>query len=342
MRLRLLFTTGLLLLVGCRSSALPNDLVLVQLQLPSGLQCQGFRVRVMVDGVEWKHDDRLLPAAAPSLEHTLGVHLPAERQEVRLYVQAFQQGEAVAEGQATLQRGGSISVPLVACAQRVPLSADFRSCLSQALDAGVEAGPDGGIDLGVPDNAPDARLPWSPPACLQPVDGGSDGGLPPRAAPDDPACVAYCDSMERRCPQVFLTRPRCLSACAQLGWDAQGGFNTDSVSCRTLWADAELTSPTEQAKRCDYASPISVGACGDICDVYCRMGARLCPMQFPPEDDCKNACRWTRDRRTSLEKPLVCRSWVLAEALFDRSRCPAAGPYATCGEVCPPVTFDPE
>jgi hypothetical protein len=347
MRVYPLVAAALVLLAACHPAALPADVVLVQLQLPQGLHYQAFRVWLIVDEVQWKRVDKFLAEADNGVEHTLGVHLPAERKQVRLEVQALLQGDAVAEGQAQLERGDLVPVSLDRCPLPTHVDDTFVSCLPPPADAGVESLPDAGIDLAGPDSMPDSHVTWTAPICVDPVDGGTTSE-PPRSGADEAGCIDYCDAMERRCPHVFLTRARCLSACAQLAWDKEGDFTTDTLACRTHWADADLVNTYEVANRCSFASPVSAGVCGDICDVYCRMGARICPGYFPPYDSCRASCRDTRQRQDKLYQhdlnlEVVCRSRVMAGALFDRALCAWAGPNTSCGtQVCPPVMFDPQ
>jgi hypothetical protein len=94
-------------------------------------------------------------------------------------------------------------------------------------------------------------------------------------------------------------------------------------------------------------------ACGDICAVYCRSGARICPGSFPTETTCRSGCEAERARfdQKVRDNPdaagshdffskMYCRMDRLQTAIFNKTYCDVAAPNKLCG-VCPNLDFSP-
>jgi hypothetical protein len=342
MRLRTTLIHGLLvLLAGCRSS--DQRVVQVKIELPAPLEADLFRITKVIDGIASRYDRA---STVPRPDHQVGVIVPRDLTSFGLSVQGIYQGETIAEAAATIAVAAPPTLVLAACRAPVPEDAPFGSCQS-----GVDPRPDGGApegdvnasDGGALDLTADAASEpiWVPPATCDRADGGAV--QPPAINP--PGCADYCAAMHDQCPAVFLGDDRCLFACSELGWTVDGGYNTDTISCRILWAMRPRGgSDQDTANKCLYASPASLGkACGDFCTIYCHMGSRICGEYFPPGQSCIAACVRARDSWRTLhhEDPVEwqCRLDQLQAAVFDRSHCGVAGPNNPC-PGCPPIMFD--
>jgi hypothetical protein len=357
---------SLALLSGCGGAA-TEDFVLVSFTLPDGVgSYEGLRLAKFVDVV----DEAAAPTAMRSTQtdgrsHVLAVGRPGSGSHVKVWVQAYsapRPSEGPVAQRFLLAQG---SAPVEANAESIPLKlgecmagalyteTSFSKCTLKELlpeaDGGVgsDAGPDGDGDadagpgettLGPPPDAGgrDGADAWTAPACQQPpADAQTPDIQPP--APVHEGCTDYCAAMERNCPSVYGTLDRCLYACNVVAWP-WGGANEDGLRCRTMFAK-EANRPVD----CKYASPDSAGACGTPCEVYCRMGALVCPSHFPTQ--CRQDCSLAANRikTPAISAGILCRMEFLQEAIFDPTFCSWAAPYNTCGAEmhgCLSLDFD--
>jgi hypothetical protein len=325
-----------LLLGGCGSRPVDQSFVLVTIELPSMLRFDGFRLVKVVDGLSSPPVDRFV-AGPSSAAHAVGVSVPSGG-SVTLEVQAVYERTAVAEGSERIDSmSGQNTIVLRPCTTAVPLEdAAFVSCQDAVADAGAErvrtvqvAPADGGSEV------PDA---WAPPlVCLEP---NPDAAPPSSSVLPSPLCAEYCAAMTARCPEVYGGDERCRYACEVLAWPPTGARD-DTLECRTTWATAMPSNPADEANRCSFASPLSHDTCGEICAVYCRTGALICPDQFPPEQPCREACLRKRNelRPATLINYMQCRLDILANAIFQRDLCSRAAPNNRCGD-CLSLFFD--
>jgi hypothetical protein len=303
--------------------------VVVVLDVPGSLEVDAFRLLKIVDGSAQPFADR--PAEKSPPRHTVGISIPAGAMTVAVVVQAAFQGRAVAQGQTTVRRGDSSTVTLSPCVPPRPLGATFELCQS-AANPGV---PDA-ADAGAPDAPADAS-PKRPPAVCIDASNTPDPFTLPVSISD--ACREYCAAMDAHCRGTFASVDHCLFACATLRWPAKGMPRDDTVECRTNWATFVPITDAEKVEHCRWAAPAFDVQCGELCGVYCRTGAIVCPAEFPPEAECAEECRQARQRLLAYDPPgdlqrhLLCRLERLQEAIFARDRCVQAAPGNACG-VC--------
>jgi hypothetical protein len=167
------------------------------------------------------------------------------------------------------------------------------------------------------------------------------------------ACQTYCAAMQQNCASVYGTLSGCWYACDLLGWPAAGDFMQDTIDCRTSYAQTTASDPVARDMLCRAASPVLTTSCGDLCAVFCRSGARVCPASFPNETTCRSGCEAERDRfdQRVRENPdaagshdffskIRCRMANLQTAIFNRTYCDVAAPNKMCG-VCADLSFVP-
>jgi hypothetical protein len=336
MRLCVTLTAGFLLLAGCRKA--DERIVQVNLELPPRVEADVFRLMKVVEGRATE-----MEVEKAGARHQVGIILPRHVTRFFLRAQAANQMLAVAEGEAEIEAPidakGASTLVLVSCAVSFRVGREFVSCLDRR---------DGGVD-GPRDAAADAREASRDAGRDAFICQGAVTGAPPvnQPPPDaSPGCADYCAAMEEQCSSVFLGRERCLFACAELGWKEPGGFNTNTLGCRTLWARIPPDTPDRAANKCKYAAPASFGrACGEFCEIYCFIGARLCPRHFPDEVDCVPRCLQARERwrmehdNLDPDKDMFCRLDRLEKVVFDRRLCEQAAPDVACGD-CPPIRLE--
>jgi hypothetical protein len=177
-------------------------------------------------------------------------------------------------------------------------------------------------------------------------------GPPPTVPMLTPACERYCAAMQRNCPNTYDTAARCWYACDSMSWTEAGDPMQDTIACRTNFAEAATDDP-KRAEYCPMAGAITPG-CGDICAMFCRAGARICPRSFPVEAACQSGCEADRERFKQTIRGLPpdageshdyysvmsCRMMVLELAVLNRSYCDAAAPNKMCGG-CNQLNFAP-
>jgi hypothetical protein len=219
-------------------------------------------------------------------------------------------------------------------------------------DAGAEVTKDAEIEA----TSPPADLSGSEAgsaSCLQADPGAPQPTVPP-VSMLSPACQTYCAAMQQNCDRVYGTVARCWYACQLLDWPASGDTGQDTVACRTSFAQDPTTDPFTRSKYCEAASPVLTGgACGDVCAVYCRSGARICPGSFPAEATCRSGCEAEKVRfdQKIRENPdgggshdfpskMRCRIDRLQTAIFNKTYCDVAAPNKMCGE-CADLDFTP-
>jgi hypothetical protein len=341
---------GLLVAVAAACQPSP-DFVVVALQMPPGLEFDGFRITQLQPGdggAVTAMTETPVSDGGTKDGHSFGMRKPGLGATLELSVQAYgrmnDKRHVLAEGRGQVVAGQDLLViNLGVCASAPELLATFAPC-PDAPDGGADARPkapsltasDGG-------SSQDA---WMAPVCQNPAD-------PPELSPPHggPApsqeCVDYCDAITTNCGFVFATREHCLYACAVIDPPPSSTHEPDdTIACRTVWArsagfDGGL--PLDQNRRCRQAAPTSDRECGNPCFVYCRIGTKVCPQHFPPEGDCDSACIARANRLGDIRPLLACRNEWLEKAIFNSDLCSWAAPYNDCGPAggtCPPVYFD--
>jgi hypothetical protein len=318
--------------VGCKDV----PYVVVTFAMPAGLEYDGVRVVVQRGDEEVTRRftlDRRRQGERADPDWALEIP-PGETLGLR--AQATLDHAIVAEGGAALNgREPRVTVTLRPCGP-VPEAAP-GPCLDRA-DAGADAGTpaEEGVDAAA--DGADA------PACPAPPNPDESPPVLPPPPPYPDQCTRYCQAMGRKCPSVYLTEDRCIYACATLAWPAAG--SGDSLSCRLAWAERMSLRPIDVAEECRQAAPDSRGACGEACEVYCRMGPRLCPDQFPTTESCLAGCNQL-SRQLSLGAPprgvyqvIGCRLGELELAIFNRKFCASAAP-GRCSRCAEALDFGP-
>ncbi len=343
------------LLAGC-IAADPLDVVTVRVQVPAEISPDAYRLAKIVDG-DVVVVERRSPKAAPGAsELPLGVRVPRADARLEIVAQAVRGASILAEGSLRFVGLAAPAAPLVLRPCPMPLAmreAVFESCLGSAPSApwapdaggdGPASPPTGGGAAGGA-FAADARadgVPRAKGSCASLDAGAPPAVLPPVVVSDK--CIEYCAAMQVSCNDIFESKERCEFTCAKLAWPTGGAPDDDTVDCRTAWAKS--ASAGDAARKCKYASPRSDDACGRSCTVYCRMGALLCPAEFPPFLECQSACNElaatvARMFGKSINPYLYCRLDQLEAAVFDRRKCAFSAPDQACSsDQCPAVVFD--
>jgi hypothetical protein len=358
--IRFALLTGLLATAtaGCKSSYL-----LVTVEVPAHLQATSIRVvrAETATRSQWMKDDRLSTAATETGFVVYQVGIPTEAVGVTLVVQAMSADSLLAEASLEVTEAVGQTLRLRPCSNVLKREERFQSCLPMTGqspvnapgDAGPEieaagnrgAGGSGGTDVPVPD-----PVTSSPATCLE---AQPQVGPPPTVAMPTPACERYCAAMELNCPKVYGSAARCQYACDLLGLQATGDPMQDTLACRTNFAEAATTTPTRNMY-CPAAGAVT-RACGDLCAMFCRAGARICPRSFPEETACRAGCEADRERFNQIFRDdpdagasrdyysvLWCRMQRLELAIFNRSYCDVAAPNNMCGILeCARLNFTP-
>jgi hypothetical protein len=322
------------MLVALAACRVEEEVVQVKIELPPRVAANRFLVEKTVG--QRRTNNHLPSDGGPGAHHIVGVIVPRGVASFMLRVQAVRETSAVAEGEQEIQVRSPMPIVLTECMPPVPVVGDaFMSCRRGAGDGGVDGG--GERRDGPSDGRPGGRADRTPTICR---DAGGDPPPPvERPTTVSPACVEYCDAMQLHCSRIFLGYDRCLFACSALGFDEGGTFNSHTLGCRTEWA--LYGDGPERLRKCDHASPASMyEGCGRRCDVYCHIGSRICPDDFPALEDCKDRCNLAWNHLTPVERTsFTCRLGYLEKAIFDRRLCPIAAPNATCGD-CQPIWLD--
>jgi hypothetical protein len=140
--------------------------------------------------------------------------------------------------------------------------------------------------------------------------------------------------------QLYASDETCLRTCSlfpALGSAEDATGNT--VGCRLH--HAELARETkEPPDHCPKAGPGGSGTCGDDCELYCDLVARVCEGLLPPDlqtpSDCLQTCNGlaraptysiTADNTATLD----CRLFHVTNASFDpETHCPHATGLTRC------------
>jgi hypothetical protein len=350
---RLALLTGLLATVGCEES-----FILVTVQVPARLNATSIRVvRAESQGKgQWMEDADLSRSPTEGDLVIYPVGIPTDALGLTLVVQAMSSDDVLAESRLQVTEAVGQTLKLAPCANTVRKMKTFESC--QRAQPIVTSPAD--ADTGTPeDTVPDQAPP--PPdrfesdagaACLAADPEAPQPPLPTVTMPGE-ACQTYCEAMQQNCPKVYRTVARCLYACDLLAWPASGDFMQDTVACRTAHAQANAPGPGPRADLCEAAGPVLTRACGDVCAVYCRTGARVCGSSFPDEASCRSGCEADRERfeqklrdnpdagvSTDYYSVLWCRMDRLQTAIFNRTYCDVAAPNKMCG-ICNELDFAP-
>ena len=159
-----------------------------------------------------------------------------------------------------------------------------------------------------------------------------------------PGCQQYCALMDQNCPDRYVTVERCHYACEKMNWpDTLPGLEpANSLRCRTVHAmRAGTETDARRSFSCYWASLNAGKACGNWCEVYCHMGVRACPGQFPEQERCTSACLDLEHQLSLIARDihtqfLYCRFTLLQRAVFDPRLCSAAAPNTSCPSECRP------
>jgi hypothetical protein len=170
-----------------------------------------------------------------------------------------------------------------------------------------------------------------------------------------PDCNRYCDLVAQACQNdhaqyedVDQKHRQCLKVCQTLDIGKNSDTKENTIGCRVYHAYNSLLNP---AMHCSHAGPTGDGHCGivadsgnAICDSYCKIVAKACPLPFKekyPENNCEADCASlsgaSRDSHYSVQSAknndaqLDCRLMRAIEALTgDDSQCASA----LGGEAC--------
>ncbi|HVU03468.1 MAG TPA: hypothetical protein VHE30_17030 [Polyangiaceae bacterium] len=99
-------------------------------------------------------------------------------------------------------------------------------------------------------------------------------------APATAQCTDYCNTVMEACTDTFAVYPSkevCLGVCALLDpGDPAKAEGTNTVACRAKAAKNAALSG-ESGDYCPSAGPGGAGKCGEDCDSYCTLYAKVCP-----------------------------------------------------------------
>jgi hypothetical protein len=150
-------------------------------------------------------------------------------------------------------------------------------------------------------------------------------------------CDTYCTTVMKNCTEaqgVYVSMDVCLAVCADLPVGTSADVSGDTVGCRTYYAKAAATNPTEQ---CPRAGPGGAGYCGTNCEGYCDLALAVCPSVYKSEADCQAACKGFPEQEPySAELDLVgntveCRLYHESVATLNNYHCAHIGPNPTPG-----------
>lgn len=123
----------------------------------------------------------------------------------------------------------------------------------------------------------------------------------PPATGVDGECQAWCEAMERVCPEEALHPvSACLAYCdTSAGKATPEGRTTDqnidSWGCRQYWLERaeEATDAAQRTSACSAASISGGDVCGTHCDLYCTLAETVCTggdALFSSRQACVAAC----------------------------------------------------
>jgi len=105
-------------------------------------------------------------------------------------------------------------------------------------------------------------------------------------------CADYCAKALANCNgqfELYPSLPFCLAVCAALPPGERTDVSGDTVGCRLHFA--ESAGQIEKQFNCSAAGPGGNGVCGDNCDSWCTLEAKVCPSIYASTDDCLAACQ---------------------------------------------------
>jgi hypothetical protein len=128
-------------------------------------------------------------------------------------------------------------------------------------------------------------------------EGGSAGE--PDVGPMDP-CDEYCDAMVGSCTgeaEQYRDRDQCLRICHLLPPGEENGPDNNDVACRLKYArKIRYGFGQEVTNYCRQAGPSGDGRCGNVCQGFCSLMAKVCTPEespyyhFESDGDCISTC----------------------------------------------------
>jgi hypothetical protein len=188
-------------------------------------------------------------------------------------------------------------------------------------------------------------------------------GAPPTSLA---ACTNYCTKIMANCTgvnQQYSDMANCMKVCTFMpgGVPADDGVNT--AYCRANAATAAAMDTAAVKSKCFAAGPLSYGACGSDCDLFCATALSYCGAAagYKSMDDCNTICSglnrvvdftmpghysatYTPGATPETKDTLECRAFylfidALQSTASQATNCPnAANMSAMCGPgYIPPV-----
>jgi hypothetical protein len=114
-------------------------------------------------------------------------------------------------------------------------------------------------------------------------------------------CLQYCNTIMTNCKGVnaqYADQAECMKACSYMPNGSPNDANVNSAYCRANKAAEAATDTMAVKSACFLSGPLSYGACGNDCDVFCAIATDYCTAAggyngTPPYtsmDDCENTC----------------------------------------------------
>ena len=163
--------------------------------------------------------------------------------------------------------------------------------------------------------------------------------------PSELTCSSYCEDITQACQGndlQFTTVASCEAICPSIPLGDPDDTDVDSLYCRQRRLNVALNFG-EEDEECQRAGLIGAGACGDVCDVFCRVFRERCTETFEEDgqvydfDQCEEECR-SLPGPTDLFNPdpdpantFECRSYHLHAAFGEpRPHCEHSAGLAIC------------
>jgi hypothetical protein len=322
--------------------------VLLTIHLPEGgvtydgLQLTKLQGAQRLDSTEYFFQPARM--AGPDGHHTVEIRMPRDVPVLNLRAELHEGDFQIAWGEVDLKQGQARGeLWLLRCFAKIDRTLQTLCARNQPPPEPIpEPSPDAGRDADGGDERPETapEVPIEAVACRE-VDVNATPVITPPANPSE-GCVTYCQAMQASCDRVYFTIPRCLYACTALGL-LEVSFDQNELRCRRNWATTKGRTQVEQEQNCSYAA-LDSAACGPACNVYCHMGAKICPDFFPAESKCREDCQQL-ERRLQADTPgsdvhtqLFCRMGRLHGAILNRDLCTWGAPNNSCGD-CPPLSL---
>jgi hypothetical protein len=150
-------------------------------------------------------------------------------------------------------------------------------------------------------------------------------------------CTSYCGAVMSNCTTTnaqFTDMASCMGVCAAYPVGALADTTGDTLGCRLYHCGEAKVAP---GIHCAHAGPTGgdkdpngpSGSCGEPCDAFCNVAAKICPTQYADAAACLAECKTFKKDAASYSvadvdtNDMGCRFYHLSAAVGDpTTHCP--------------------